>query len=804
MQRHLVIVESPAKARTIGRFLGENYTVLSSYGHVRDLSTKKLGIDIDNNFTPQYEVPEEKQALIQSLSKAAKAAEIVWLASDEDREGEAIAWHLSEVLGLKENETRRIVFHEITKPAIEHAIQHPRAIDKHLVDAQQARRVLDRIVGFELSPVLWRRIKPSLSAGRVQSVAVRIIVEREREIGTFVPQTQYKTVASFLLSDGKTLLDAELDHKFTTKEEAEAFLHLCKDSQFSISEVNKKPGKRSSSAPFTTSTLQQEAARKLGFSVTQTMRIAQKLYEDGHITYMRTDSTNLSEFAIADIGKLIKSQWGEQYHQAKRYHTKSKGAQEAHEAIRPTYADRERIAGTAAEEKLYDLIRKRSIASQMADMKTERTIVSVAGAGDYKFVAQGEIILFDGFFSAYKEGSDEDGKDKIESKLLPPVEVGESTTLVSAESTQRFTQRPARYTEAALVRRLEELGIGRPSTYAPTIQTIQNREYVVKGDKEGESRPYTKLSLKEGEIRTEVLTEIYGQDRGKLIPTDIGIVVNDFLVEKFPSVIDFNFTAKVEDQFDRIAEGDLEWSQVIDDFYQRFHPIVEQASVYKQDGERVGERILGIEPKSGKQISVRIGRYGPMVQLGTTNEDDKPRFSSLPPGRNMQTLTLEEAIGLFELPKTVGEYEDKNVIVSVGRFGPYIQHAGKFTSIPKGIDPLSVDLHRAIELIETKREAEAKSLLKTFEGRDDLQIRNGRFGPYIKYEGENYKLPKNTDIELLSEAECVQIIAQEKEKKKGKKRASRSSATATSKKALDQKATTTTNKRKATKSKKKA
>ncbi|GAD05467.1 DNA topoisomerase I [Porphyromonas crevioricanis JCM 15906] len=784
MQRHLVIVESPAKAKTIGKFLGPNYSVLSSYGHVRDLSPKNFSIDIERDYAPQYEIPEDKKTLIKELNKAADLADVVWLASDEDREGEAIAWHLSEVLKLKDKPTHRIVFHEITKPAIEHAILNPRSIDKHLVDAQQARRVLDRIVGFELSPVLWKRIKPSLSAGRVQSVAVRIVVEREREIQAFEAQTQYRTMAMFMLPDGKTLLEAELDKRFSTEQEAQSFLQSCVDAEFHISEVIKKPGKRSPAAPFTTSTLQQEAARKLGFSVAQTMRIAQKLYEAGFITYMRTDSTNLSDLAMNDIAKLVREQWGEDFHQARRYQTKSKGAQEAHEAIRPTYADRETIAGTVTEKKLYDLIRKRCIASQMADMKTERTTVTIASSSSYSsdahFIAQGEVVLFEGFYSVYKEGTDEENKDKPEGKLLPPVLQGDVLKMEALESVQRFSQRPARYTEASLVRKLEELGIGRPSTYAPTIQTIQNREYVIKGDKEGESRDYCRLHLDHsGQIVREVLSENYGQDRGKLMPTDIGIVVNDFLTARFPNIVDLNFTAKVEDQFDHIAEGKLEWSKVIDSFYKRFHPVVEEASVYKQDEERVGERILGVDPKTGKQISVRIGRYGPMLQMGMTDRetDEKPRFASLPPNCSMQTITLEEAIAVFDLPKTLGQYEGKNVVVSVGRFGPYVSHAGKYTSIPKGIDPLQVSLDDAIVLIEEKRQAEAKSLLKTFDDDELLQIRNGRFGPYIKYGTSNYKLPKDADVENLSREDCLKIIAEAPEKKTSRKKDKKVSAT---------------------------
>ena len=784
MIQNLVIVESPAKAKTIGKFLGKDFQVLSSYGHIRDLSPHKFSVDIEHGYAPKYEIPTDKKKLVKDLKSAASSAEVIWLASDEDREGEAIAWHLSEVLDIKDKTVNRIVFHEITKPAIQNAIQNPRSINNDLVDAQQARRVLDRIVGFELSPVLWKRIKPSLSAGRVQSVAVRIIVEREREIAEFKTQSQYKTTAQFLLSDKKTILEAELNHKFSTEEEARQYLELCSKGQFKVRDIVKKPGKRSPAGPFTTSTLQQEAARKLGYSVAQTMRIAQKLYEDGHITYMRTDSMNLSALAINDLSNLIKEQYGEQYLQVRKYHQKAKGAQEAHEAIRPTYVSKEKIAGTAQEKKLYDLIRKRTIASQMADMLTERTTIYIESEGlDHHFSALGEVVLFSGFYSVYKEDTDDDQPQEENTNLLPKVEVNEALTLKEAKSTERFTQRPARYTEASLVKKLEELGIGRPSTYAPTIQTIQQREYVIKGDREGKKRNYVQLELKDKQINKTELTETYGADKNKLIPTDIGIVVNDFLVEQFGGIVDLNFTAKVEDEFDHIAEGKLQWNKVIDSFYKKFHPKVEEAASISKQEERVGERILGTDPKTGLQVSVRIGRYGPMAQLGTTeDEDQKPRFASLPQGKSIVTISLEEVLDLFAMPKDLGEFEGKTITIGIGRFGPYVRHNNKFVSIPKGTDPLDVTYEEAIELIKNKREAEEKSIIKIFDEEPDLQVRVGRFGPYIKYQGSNYKIAKGTDAQQLSLDDCKKII-EEAPKKKSRAKSSKTTKSKSSKKA---------------------
>ena len=672
MQKNLVIVESPAKAKTIEKFLGKDYKVMSSYGHIRDLKTKEFSIDIEHDYAPQYVIPADKKKLVSELKSEAKSAEQVWLASDEDREGEAISWHLYEVLGLKPENTKRIVFHEITKNAILHAIETPRDININLVNAQQARRVLDRIVGFELSPILWRKVKPALSAGRVQSVAVRLIVEREREINEFVSEAAFRVIANFILPDGTTVLKAELNRRLKDKKEVEAFLESCKNASFTIDDITTKPVKKSPAPPFTTSTLQQEAARKLGYSVSQTMMIAQRLYESGLITYMRTDSVNLSDLALGTAKEAIFETYGEKYYKFRQYHTKSKGAQEAHEAIRPTYISNVEAGSSSQEKKLYELIRKRTIACQMADAELERTTISVGISGQTeRFVAVGEVISFEGFLQVYMESNDDDTEKEQENGLLPPVKLHETLSLKDIVATERFTQRPPRYTEASLVRRLEELGIGRPSTYAPTIQTIQNREYVVKGDKEGVERAYTVVSLSKGKIEEAEKTETVGADRNKLMPTDIGTVVNDFLMEYFPDVLDYNFTASVEKEFDSVAEGELVWTKAIDKFYKIFHPIVEATAAVKTE-HKVGERELGIDPKSGNPVFVKIGRYGPVVQIGAAHADDKeapkPQFASLMKGQSIDTITLEEALKLFDLPRTVGEYEGKVMVAAVGRF----------------------------------------------------------------------------------------------------------------------------------------
>lgn len=759
---NLVIVESPKKAELISGFLKKHqlndYKVMASAGHVRDLKQHSFSVNVEDHFRPEYVITEDKKSLVRELKAAAKKADLVYLASDEDREGEAIAWHLSEALELKPEKTRRIVFHEITAEAFLHALEHPREVNMNLVDAQQARRVLDRIVGFELSPVLWKRIRPSLSAGRVQSVAVRLIVDREREITAFVPQSSYRLQATFVLPSGERLL-TELNHRFATEAEAEALMTRCATADFSIGAITRRAARRSPAAPFTTSTLQQEAAHKLGYSVSQTMRLAQSLYESGHITYMRTDSVNLSSQALGAIARQIEKHPGKEYHQPRRFQTKSKGAQEAHEAIRPTYIDRERVGGTAQEQRLYDLIRKRTLASQMADAEIERTTVSIPVAGtDYAFTAQGEVITFRGFLDVYMESTGEEGNAEV-TKLLPAVKEREALSLEALTGEERFTQRPARYTEASMVSKMEELGIGRPSTYAPTIQTIQNRGYVERADREGQRRNYTVLTLKDGAVKRAVKSEVYGADKGKLLPTDVGIVVNDFLVDQFPNIVDYNFTARVEEEFDTIAEGKTAWSGAIGDFYQRFHPEVERAT-HERPAQRVGQRILGVQPSTGLQVSVSIGRYGPMAQLGTAEDAEKPRFASLQKGQSLETITLEEALSLFDLPKNIGEYEGEVMTVAVGRFGPYVRHAGKFYSLPKDTDPLSCTAEEAIEIIREKRESEEKSLLKSFAEDADLSIRTGRFGPYLKYKTDNYKLPKDVDPTSMSYDDCMKLIAE--------------------------------------------
>ncbi len=774
MQKNLVIVESPAKAKTIEKFLGKDYKVMSSYGHIRDLKTKEFSIDIEHDYAPQYVIPADKKKLVSELKSEAKSAEQVWLASDEDREGEAISWHLYEVLGLKPENTKRIVFHEITKNAILHAIETPRDININLVNAQQARRVLDRIVGFELSPILWRKVKPALSAGRVQSVAVRLIVEREREINEFVSEAAFRVIANFILPDGTTVLKAELNRRLKDKKEVEAFLESCKNASFTIDDITTKPVKKSPAPPFTTSTLQQEAARKLGYSVSQTMMIAQRLYESGLITYMRTDSVNLSDLALGTAKEAIFETYGEKYYKFRQYHTKSKGAQEAHEAIRPTYISNVEAGSSSQEKKLYELIRKRTIACQMADAELERTTISVGISGQTeRFVAVGEVISFEGFLQVYMESNDDDTEKEQENGLLPPVKLHEALSLKDIVATERFTQRPPRYTEASLVRRLEELGIGRPSTYAPTIQTIQNREYVVKGDKEGVERAYTVVSLSKGKIKETEKTETVGADRNKLMPTDIGTVVNDFLMEYFPDVLDYNFTASVEKEFDSVAEGELVWTKAIDKFYKIFHPIVEATAAVRTE-HKVGERELGIDPKSGNPVFVKIGRYGPVVQIGAAHADDKeapkPQFASLMKGQSIDTITLEEALKLFDLPRTVGEYEGKVMVAAVGRFGPFIRHDGKFVSIPKDLNPLTITAEEAIALIEGKRVKDEQRFIKKFEEDPEMEILKGRFGPYISYQKANYRIPKTiTDPTILTLEDCKKIIAEAGEKPAAKK-----------------------------------
>ena len=763
MPKNLVIVESPAKAKTIEKFLGSDFKVMSSFGHIRDLKKKNFGVDLDT-FRPEYEIPADKVHVVSELRAAAKKTETVWLASDEDREGEAISWHLAEVLKLDPAKAQRIVFHEITKPAILSAIEHPRHIDLNLVDAQQARRVLDRLVGFKLSPVLWRRVRPSLSAGRVQSVAVRLIVEREREIEQFQSEAAYQVTALFELparaGENPVQIKATLNRAFATEKEAEDFLEACKKADFIVESVVKRPTKRTPAPPFTTSTLQQEAARKLGFPVAMTMRVAQTLYEAGLITYMRTDSMNLSDLCLNACGPVITEEMGADYHQRRHYHTHAKGAQEAHEAIRPTDMRREQIEGTPQEQRLYTLIRKRTLASQMADAQLEKTTVCVNVSGrEEQFVTTGEVVLFDGFLRIYRESVDTETENEGEGGLLPHIEEGEQLSRLEITARERYTRQPPRYTEASLVHKMEELGIGRPSTYAPTISTIQQREYVVKGDREGSPRQIHVLTLAQDNIVPSTLEERAGADKGKLLPTDIGTVVNDFLTANFPDIMDYNFTANVEKDFDDVAEGNKEWTSLIRQFYADFDPLVTRA-MEERNELRVGERELGIDPKSGKVVKVRIGRYGPMVQIGTAEEKEKPLFATLPKDKSMASITLEEALELFKLPRTLGEYEGKPVVANTGRFGPYINHDKKFVSIPKGEDPLEISLERAIELILSKREAEEKSHLKTFDEEPELEIRAGRFGPYIAYKGKNYKIPKaqaDRAAELTLE-ECRKII----------------------------------------------
>lgn len=778
MQDNLVIVESPAKAKTIEKFLGKDFKVMSSYGHIRDLKKKELSID-ESTLEPDYEIPEEKKKIVAELKKNAKAATKIWLASDEDREGEAISWHLCEVLGLDEEKTSRIVFHEITKPAILEAIQTPRHLDMNLVNAQQARRVLDRLVGFKLSPVLWRKVKPALSAGRVQSVAVKLIVEREREIQSFKSEPYYRINATFFVTDAdgsRSEVKAELDRRFNSHDEAMAFLEKCKNANFVVDNIVKKPLKRIPAPPFTTSTLQQEAARKLGFTVSQTMMVAQRLYESGRITYMRTDSVNLSSLAINASKKEIVESYGAEYSNPRKFHTKSKGAQEAHEAIRPTFINTEGLDWTNQERRLYDLIWKRTIASQMADAQIEKTTVTIdINGAEEKFVANGEVVVFDGFLKVYRESIDEEstsGQDEVH--MLPSLRVNDKMECKEIVSTERFSQGPVRYTEASLVHKMEELGIGRPSTYAPTISTIQQREYVQKGDKKGEERSYVINTLKGSTITTRNKKEMVGSEKGKLLPTDIGIVVNDFLQKNFPDIMDYNFTAKVENQFDQIAEGKEEWKTMMQKFDKTFEPVVENV-IQQRSEHKAGERQLGVEPQSGKPVFVKIGRFGPVVQIGSADDEEKPRFSQLPKDKSIETITLDEALELFKLPRILGDYEGSEISIGVGRFGPYVLHDKKYVSLPKGEDPMTISLDAAIELIEEKRKQEKERHIKAFDEDPKLELLKGRYGPYLSYDGKNYHIDKKLQDRALAGdmeyAECMEIIknAPEPKAKRGRK-----------------------------------
>ena len=778
MQDNLVIVESPAKAKTIEKFLGKDFKVMSSYGHIRDLKKKELSID-ESTLEPDYEIPEEKKKIVAELKKNAKAATKIWLASDEDREGEAISWHLCEVLGLDEEKTSRIVFHEITKPAILEAIQTPRHLDMNLVNAQQARRVLDRLVGFKLSPVLWRKVKPALSAGRVQSVAVKLIVEREREIQSFKSEPYYRINATFFVTDtdgSQNEVKAELDRRFNSHDEAMAFLEKCKNANFVVDNIVKKPLKRVPAPPFTTSTLQQEAARKLGFTVSQTMMVAQRLYESGRITYMRTDSVNLSSLAINASKKEIVESYGAEYSNPRKFHTNSKGAQEAHEAIRPTFINTEDLDWTNQERRLYDLIWKRTIASQMADAQIEKTTVTIdINGAEEKFVANGEVVVFNGFLKVYRESIDEEStSSQDEVHMLPSLRVNDKMECKEIVSTERFSQGPVRYTEASLVHKMEELGIGRPSTYAPTISTIQQREYVQKGDKKGEERSYVINTLKGTTITTRNKKEMVGSEKGKLLPTDIGIVVNDFLQKNFPDIMDYNFTAKVENQFDQIAEGKEEWKAMMQKFDKTFEPVVENV-IQQRSEHKAGERQLGVEPQTGKPVFVKIGRFGPVVQIGSADDEEKPRFSQLPKDKSIETITLDEALELFKLPRILGDYEGSEISIGVGRFGPYVLHDKKYVSLPKGEDPMTISLDAAIELIEEKRKQEKERHIKAFDEDPKLELLKGRYGPYLSYDGKNYHIDKKLQDKALAGdmeyVECMEIIknAPEPKAKRGRK-----------------------------------
>lgn len=771
MSKNLVIVESPAKAKTIEKFLGKDYEVKSCYGHVRDLPKGNEAIDINKQYQPQYQIPDDKKKVVNELKKLAKEAEKVWLATDEDREGEAIAWHLAEVLGLDKNEANRIVFHEITQSAIQDALKQPRSINDKLVNAQQARRILDRLVGFELSPILWRKMsfKGAMSAGRVQSVAVRLIVERERDIENFTPKSSFKVTAHFDVEDsnGKTnTLKAELPKKFDTEEEAQQFLESCKDASFTINDIQKKPAKRTPAAPFTTSTLQQEASRKLNFPVGKTMLLAQRLYEAGSITYMRTDSVNLSESARDQAAKQITTAYGDDYLKPRNYETKSEGAQEAHEAIRPTYINTKETGGDNDEKRLYDLIWKRTVASQMADAELEKTIVKIGiSTRDEELTAKGEVLKFDGFLKLYVESTDEEDEQEDEG-ILPPMNEGQNLHLNEMLATQRFTRPPSRYTEATLVRKLEELGIGRPSTYAPIISTIEKRGYVEKKSLDGRKRNYEVLQLTDGSIDKKQESETTGADKNKLFPTDAGKLVNDFLTDYFQNVMDYNFTARIEQEFDEIAQGDKEWAKMIDNFYKPFHESVEETM---DKADRVtGERELGTDPKSGRPVIARMGKYGPMVQLGKTDDEEKPKFAKLREGQHIESVTLEEALDLFKLPRTLGEYEGEEVQASIGRYGPYVRHGSKFVSLGQDYDPYTVNLDQAIELIEAKRKADRERTIKDFSDQD-IMVYNGKYGPYIKAGKKNVKIPKDKDPKELTLEECQEIIENAPAKKgKGK------------------------------------
>ena len=766
MIENLVIVESPAKAKTIEKFLGKAYTVKSSFGHIRDLAKKNLGIDIEKEFTPKYVIPADKKKLVKELKDLAKKSEMVWLATDEDREGEAIAWHLFEELGLDKEKTRRIVFHEITKDAIVNALENSRHIDTDLVNAQQARRILDRLVGFELSPLLWKKVKPSLSAGRVQSVAVKLIVEKEREVQAFEAKKYFRLTAIFNAdhANGSSTLKAELSKRFNSAEEAEKFLSLCKESDFTVEKVEKKPLKKSPAAPFTTSTLQQEASRKLGFSVNQTMSVAQRLYESGKITYMRTDSVNLSKLAIGSAAAKIRESYGEEYLKSRNFSTKSKGAQEAHEAIRPTFLDQSTVEGARAEQRLYELIWKRTIASQMSEAKLEKTTISInISAAAEKFVAVGEVLKFDGFLKVYMESTDDENEEEAKG-LLPPLKINDPLERDKIEANEKSTQQPARYTEASLVKKMEELGIGRPSTYAPTISTVQQREYVIKEDRPGSQREMQQIVLKGDNITSKMVSENYGFEKSKLFPTDIGIVVNDFLEQNFENIMNFNFTASVEKEFDEIAEGNLNWPSMIDRFYKPFH---EKVDTTTETGERSkGEKLLGTDPKSGKPISVKIGRFGPIAQIGEASDEEKPQFASLLKGQSLESITLEEALDLFRLPRTLGAFEDEDLVIGVGRFGPYVRHKGKFFSLAKTDDPYTISDERAIEIIKEKRTQEENRNIKAFDEEPGLQVLNGRYGPYIAFNKKNYRIPKGTEPKELSLEDCREIIAKADKKKK--------------------------------------
>ncbi len=756
MSGNLVIVESPAKAKTIEKFLGKDYKVVSSFGHIRDLSKKNIGIDIDNGFIPEYIIPTDKKKIVSELKKHVKESKIIWLASDEDREGEAIAWHLMEVLKLNKDNTRRIVFHEITEEAIKKAIESPRSVNSDVVNAQQARRVLDRLVGFEISPILWRKVQPSLSAGRVQSVALRILVDREREIIAFKAGSSFRVQADFLFKDKEgsdNLLKAETNKKFGGENDAMKFLELCSEASFAISDVSVKPGVRSPAPPFTTSTLQQEAYRKLSFSVSQTMSVAQKLYEAGKITYMRTDSTNLSQLAINTAATVIKKEFGEAYSKSRQFKTSSKGAQEAHEAIRPTYMDNHEVPGSKQEKRLYDLIWKRTLASQMSNATVEKTTIAISVSNSPTgFFAQGEVITFDGFLKVYRESSDNGNGDT--STDIPPVKPGMDLSYESISATERFTSPPPRYTEASLVKKMEELGIGRPSTYAPVISTIQNRGYAAREDRPGTKRKIRFLSLEKGTISKAVKTEVAGTEKSKMFPQDIGMIVNDFLVENFKDIFDYHFTANVEVQFDQIAEGKLKWDKMLEKFYNPFHKKVE--STLEQSSRKTGVRILGKHPETGEQVSVRMGRFGPVAQIGEVSEESKPRYASLRKGQLIETILIEEVLELFKLPREIGEYEEKPLTIGLGRFGPYVKHDNKFYSLEKDVDdPLEVTRERAIGLIEAKREGDKKRIINTF---GEITVLNGRYGPYISYHKKNYKIPKKTDPATLTEEDCMALI----------------------------------------------